>query len=42
MIDSTEPDVAFAGNATTYTVEQMVDITCEATDPSPGSGLDDA
>lgn len=36
--DVTRPIITFAG-MTSYTVDQMVSITCSAIDPSPGSGL---
>jgi hypothetical protein len=35
--DATRPTVAFAGNAGSYTVDQMVSITCSASDA--GSGI---
>jgi hypothetical protein len=40
QIDTTQPVVAFSGNAGTYTPFQTVSIHCSATDPSPGSGID--
>ncbi len=36
QIDWTPPTVAFSGNAGTYTVDQMVNITCAATDALSG------
>jgi hypothetical protein len=43
-IDKTPPIVSYSGNAGTYTVDQIVNITCAAVDPmngngTPGSGL---
>jgi hypothetical protein len=37
--DSVAPVVAYTGNAATYTVDQTVSIHCDASDPTPGSGL---
>lgn len=34
--DATPPVIAFAGNAGSYTVDQMVSITCSATDATSG------
>jgi hypothetical protein len=44
QIDKTPPTVTYGGNAGTYTVDQMVSITCAAADPlnangTSGSGL---
>jgi probable HAF family extracellular repeat protein len=38
--DATPPVVTYGGNAGTYTLNQTVSIACDASDPSPGSGLD--
>jgi hypothetical protein len=43
-IDKTPPTVTYTGNATTYTIDQTVSITCTAVDPpnangTAGSGL---
>jgi hypothetical protein len=38
-IDTRLPLVAYTGNAGSYTVDQNVNITCSASDPTPGSGL---
>jgi len=38
--DATPPVVTYGGNAGTYTADQAVSIACNASDPSPGSGLD--
>jgi regulation of enolase protein 1 (concanavalin A-like superfamily) len=40
QIDTTQPVVAYTGNAGTYTPFQTVSIHCSATDPTPGSGID--
>src|SRR5262249_11343999 len=40
QIDTVPPTVGFHGNAGTYAVDQIVDITCEAVDPAPGSGIE--
>jgi hypothetical protein len=37
--DSRPPVVSYTGNADSYTVDQTVSIHCDASDPSPGSGL---
>ena len=44
-IDKTPPTITYTSNASTYTVDQTVSITCTAADPpnangTPGSGLD--
>jgi probable HAF family extracellular repeat protein len=36
--DAAAPTVTFAG-ASTYTIDQTVNLTCNAIDPTPGSGL---
>lgn len=38
-IDTVAPVVVYTGNAGSYTVDQVVAITCSATDPAPGSGI---
>ena len=38
--DATPPLVTYSGDAGTYTVDEDVSITCSASDPEPGSGLD--
>jgi Tol biopolymer transport system component len=38
-IDTQAPVVSYTGNAGTYTTDQMINITCSAADPTPGSGL---
>jgi peptidase M1-like protein len=40
MRDSREPEIAYTGNAGSYTIDQQVTIHCSASDPVPGSGLD--
>jgi len=37
-LDSTPPVITYTGGGT-YTVDQTVNVTCLASDPSPGSGL---
>jgi hypothetical protein len=37
--DTVPPVVAYTGNAGAYTVDQTVSIHCDASDPTPGSGL---
>ena len=37
-IDETLPVVSYSGNAATYTVDQLVSITCTATDPVNANG----
>ncbi len=39
QIDTQAPVVTYSGNAGAYTVDQTVNITCSAADPTPGSGL---
>jgi probable HAF family extracellular repeat protein len=38
--DATAPVVTYAGNHGSYTIDQAVNITCAASDPVPGSGLE--
>ncbi|KGM03885.1 hypothetical protein Q760_07785 [Cellulomonas cellasea DSM 20118] len=38
-VDTVAPQVAFSGNAGSYTVDQRITIGCAATDPEPGSGI---
>jgi Tol biopolymer transport system component len=38
-LDTQAPVVLYTGNAGTYAANTTVDITCTATDPTPGSGL---
>jgi choice-of-anchor C domain-containing protein len=38
-VDSAAPTVTYQGNLGSYTVDQTVDITCVAADPTPGSGV---
>ena len=38
-IDTQAPVVSYGGNASSYTIDQSVNITCTASDPTPGSGL---
>jgi hypothetical protein len=36
LIDTTAPEITYAGNTGSYTVDQMIDITCSATDTLSG------
>lgn len=40
LVDTTAPVIAYAGNAGTYTIDQMVNITCTRSDAM--SGVDPA
>jgi hypothetical protein len=38
-VDTRKPLIVYSGNVGSYTVDKTVNITCAASDPTPGSGL---